>query len=497
MSLADRRGPWGARPYGQPIAAPEHTAYLDPSPKRVRVEIAGVTLADSRRPHLLHQPGAPAAWWFPREDVRTELLEEGGSRGRHPLFGPVEVLDLRVGSRREPGFATRHPDVVALRGLLGFDWRRVDRLYEEDELVAPEPIDPYHRIDVRDSSRRLRISLHGVLLAESHAPRVVFETTARPRFYLAAAELRTGLLEPSDLRTSCQYKGTAEYFHVRVGRRLVANLVWRYPAPARMDGASQVATRSITSVATPRSMVVHPRTGGDPATAAGARRSPGRRGLEHRFLEGLGAQVGDPLIVGVRHHLRERPPARIAHAQHGVPGLAVLRHQCRATVAGVEHLAAEARQDVRQLPGVLRIALSTTAPAKPQEIEHHHGSVVLLQEALEIGAARVDGHASPRCRWSEQMCRIRDPFEQRPPATNTTPPPKRRDDMAADTRVHKLPGISCGHCKQAIETEVGAHERVDSAVVDVDQRTVSVADSASGEDVEAAIRKAGYEIAPA
>lgn len=42
--------------------------------------------------------------------------------------------------------------------------------------------------------------------------------------------------------------------------------------------------------------------------------------------------------------------------------------------------------------------------------------------------------------------------------------------MADDTRVHKVPDISCGHCKQAIETEVVAPERVDSAVVDVDQR---------------------------
>ena len=131
--------------------------------------------------------------------------------------------------------ATRHPDVGALRGLLGFDWRRIDRLYEEDELVAPEPIDPYHRIDVRDSSRRLRISLDDVVLAERAAPRLLFETTARPRFYVTAEELRTELLEPSSLRTSCQYKGEAEHFHARVGHRLVEDLVWRYPTP-REDG---------------------------------------------------------------------------------------------------------------------------------------------------------------------------------------------------------------------------------------------------------------------
>lgn len=235
MSLADRRGPWGARPYGLPIRAGEDTAYLEPSPKRIRVEVAGTTLADSRRPHLLHQPGTPAAWWFPREDVRTDLLADAGTGPRHPLFGATQRLDLHLGTRREAAFATRHPDVPALVELVSFDPGRIDRVYEEDELVAPEPIDPYHRVDVRDSSRRLRISLDGVVLAESRAPRLVFETTARPRFYLTAEEVRTTLLEPSPLRTTCQYKGDAEYFHVRLGQRLVEDLVWRYPAP-REDG---------------------------------------------------------------------------------------------------------------------------------------------------------------------------------------------------------------------------------------------------------------------
>lgn len=235
MSLADRRGPWGSDPYGRSIRVGAATAYLEPSAKRIRVEAAGTIVADSTRASLLHQPGSPAAWWFPVEDVRMDLLADAGERDRHPLFGAVEHLELRVGARREPRIARRHPDVPALHGLLTLDWRRIDRVYEEDELVAAEPIDPYHRVDVRDTSRHVRMSIDGVVVAESRRARMVFETTARPRFYLAPDELRTELLEPSSRRTSCQYKGEAEYHHVRIGDRLVEDLVWRYVAP-RADG---------------------------------------------------------------------------------------------------------------------------------------------------------------------------------------------------------------------------------------------------------------------
>lgn len=88
---------------------------------------------------------------------------------------------------------------------------------------------------MRDTSRHVRISVAGVVLAESRSPRMVFETTARPRFYFTGAEVRTDLLAPSSRHASCQYKGDGEYFHVRLGDRLARDLVWRYTRP-RDDG---------------------------------------------------------------------------------------------------------------------------------------------------------------------------------------------------------------------------------------------------------------------
>lgn len=63
------------------------------------------------------------------------------------------------------------------------------------------------------------------------------------------------------------------------------------------------------------------------------------------------------------------------------------------------------------------------------------------------------------------------------------------------TRTYDVPGISCGHCKAAIESEVGAVAEVTSVVVDVDARTVTVDGEVDVEVVRAAIDEAGYEVA--
>jgi len=45
------------------------------SSRYVRVELAGVTVADSPRPRLLFETGLPTRYYLPRTDVRMDLLE--------------------------------------------------------------------------------------------------------------------------------------------------------------------------------------------------------------------------------------------------------------------------------------------------------------------------------------------------------------------------------------------------------------------------------------
>jgi copper ion binding protein len=63
------------------------------------------------------------------------------------------------------------------------------------------------------------------------------------------------------------------------------------------------------------------------------------------------------------------------------------------------------------------------------------------------------------------------------------------------TRIYRVPGISCDHCKHAIEGEVGKVTGVDDVDVDIEQRTVTVNGAADDSAVRAAIDDAGYEVA--
>jgi copper ion binding protein len=74
---------------------------------------------------------------------------------------------------------------------------------------------------------------------------------------------------------------------------------------------------------------------------------------------------------------------------------------------------------------------------------------------------------------------------------STSPSPAGRHH---ETRVLDVPGISCDHCKSAIESSVAEVAGVQRVVVDVEARTVTVE---GGEDaaIIAAIDDAGYDVA--
>jgi uncharacterized protein (DUF427 family) len=206
---------------------------VETSPKRVRALVAGRVVADSYAPLLVWENPHYPAYYVPRADVRAELVETGATK-HSPSRGDARVLDVVVGGETRPGAALAYDDspIEELRGAVRLDWDAMDEWLEEDEPVYTHPRNPYARIDVLASSRHVRVSLDGVVLADSHQPRVLFETSLRPRYYLPMTDVNLELLRPSALRTHCPYKGEASYWDVVLPDGTVHDgIVWGYRTP--------------------------------------------------------------------------------------------------------------------------------------------------------------------------------------------------------------------------------------------------------------------------
>jgi uncharacterized protein (DUF427 family) len=222
----------------QDLLAEAHTRLRhEPIERRVRATVGSDTVVDSTRALLVWEPRRVVpSYAVPVEDVRAELpdapesdaeaagvLHPGIPFAVHTAPGrPVSVAD-----REGAGFRLEDPDLAAYVVL---DFDAFDDWYEEDERIAGHPRDPFHRVDVRQSSRPVRIELDGTVLAETTRARLVFETSLMTRFYLPREDVRVAL-EPSARRTYCPYKGLASYWSAHVGGRLCEDLAWSYEHP--------------------------------------------------------------------------------------------------------------------------------------------------------------------------------------------------------------------------------------------------------------------------
>jgi uncharacterized protein (DUF427 family) len=119
-----------------------------------------------------------------------------------------------------------------LAGLVLVPFDAADKWLEEDEVMLGHARDPFARIDVRQSSRHVRVEKHGQLLAESNRPVLLFENGLPIRYYLPREDI-VAAIEESDRHSICPYKGVASYFTVGGNK----DIAWYYPDPLPGVGA--------------------------------------------------------------------------------------------------------------------------------------------------------------------------------------------------------------------------------------------------------------------
>ena len=239
MALMLGNGPFGPQSTGTfnfEVTAPRnHPLYLEDSPRRVRAVFGGETVADSRNVKLLHEKGHLPIYYFPEEDVRMNLLEPTDHTSHCPFKGDASYWSIRVGDRVAENAVWGYPEPLEsappIAGLVAFYHGAMDKWLEEDEEMLGHPHDPYHRVDVLESSRHVTVSINGETAAETNRPKILFETGLPPRYYIPPEDVHQDLLTASETTSVCPYKGVSSYWSAEVAGECVEDVVWGYPGP--------------------------------------------------------------------------------------------------------------------------------------------------------------------------------------------------------------------------------------------------------------------------
>lgn len=234
MTLTLGHGPLSGDPApgNYTIDGPKHRIFLERSPKRVRIEIGGVVVADTTRAQHLHETGLLPVYYLPLDDVRQDLLTPTDHHTTCPFKGEASYYTVTVDGTEAENVAWTYPEpldeVAGIADHVAFYLDRVDAVYEEAVRLVGHPHDPYHRVDTLRSDRRVLVRLGDELLADTARPMAVFETGLAPRWYVPRADVRTDRLVPSDKVTVCPYKGVASYWSLEDGP---ADAAWSYDEP--------------------------------------------------------------------------------------------------------------------------------------------------------------------------------------------------------------------------------------------------------------------------
>ena len=101
-----------------------------PSSRHVRIEVDGVTIAETSKPTLLFETNLPVRYYLPKTHVRMDLLTPTESTSHCPYKGDAEYWSLALGDSAEPDMAwsyrTPLPESQKIAGLISFYPEKVE-----------------------------------------------------------------------------------------------------------------------------------------------------------------------------------------------------------------------------------------------------------------------------------------------------------------------------------------------------------------------------------
>jgi len=121
---------------GEDAALPDYEISAEISDRNVRIEFNGVTIVDSDRAVLYQESRLPAVYYFPRDDVRMDLMQRTRARTHCPFKGNASYWSLAVGDDKVEDAVWSYekplPEADAIKGHLAFYLSKLGVSYTED-----------------------------------------------------------------------------------------------------------------------------------------------------------------------------------------------------------------------------------------------------------------------------------------------------------------------------------------------------------------------------
>lgn len=114
------------------VPGPDHPITVAPEPRRIRVLVAGIAVADTRSALRLEEARYPAVFYVPRRDIRAESFVPSAQTSHCPYKGDARYFDLVVDGLRRPdavwSYESPYPAVAAIREYVAFYPDRADAI---------------------------------------------------------------------------------------------------------------------------------------------------------------------------------------------------------------------------------------------------------------------------------------------------------------------------------------------------------------------------------
>ncbi|KAK4946018.1 hypothetical protein LTR10_014820 [Elasticomyces elasticus] len=202
-----------------------------PTPKRVRGVLNGKYIFDTTEAKLVWEHKYFPHYWIPKSDFLSSAKFE---QDKSKSGGESSLSQLTVGDKSVSTLLVSDTFKSELAGLVKIDFKALDALYEEQAQVLYHPKDPYHRVDILPTGRKVRVEIDGVVVADTEDQGGVFslwETNLPGRWYLPRTAVNWEYLKESETHTGCPYKGEASYYNAVINGKEHKDVVWWYKNP--------------------------------------------------------------------------------------------------------------------------------------------------------------------------------------------------------------------------------------------------------------------------